>query len=89
MLGLIRTWELSGLSQKDFCINNNISLSTFGYWRKQYLKDQKPKVKAFKQINLPSRIDRELKITYPNGVSLRLTSDIDKNELAKLIRCLD
>jgi len=91
MFGLIKDWERSNLRQRDFCNKNDIAFGTFGYWRKQYLKNQKPKskVKAFKQIKLSPGPERNYKITYPNGVCISLSSEVDKNELAKLIRCLD
>jgi len=38
MYALIRKWEQSGLSQAKFFSEHKISKSTFGYWRKKYLR---------------------------------------------------
>lgn len=91
MFGHIIDWENSNLSQLDFCKKNGIAFGTFGYWRKRYLQKEttETKVKVFKPIKLVSKKESIYKITYPNGVYLSLSSDVDKNELAKLIRCLD
>jgi len=32
---VIRAWEQSGLSQKDFCSAQKIALSTFQYWKRR------------------------------------------------------
>jgi len=91
MFGYINDWENSNLSQVNFCKKNDISLGTFGYWRTKYLRKEKTdsSVKVFKPIKLLPRKENNYKITYPNGVCISLSSDIDKYELAKLIRCLD
>lgn len=91
MFEYIKEWDISSLSQLDFCEKNGINLGTFGYWRTQYLKKEKTDstVKVFKPIKLLPKIENNYKITYPNGVCISLSSNIDKDELAKLIRCLD
>ena len=88
----IKDWKNSNLSQVDFCNENSIAIGTFGYWRTQYLKKENPNssVKVFKPIKLvAAKTECNYKITYPNGVCISLSSDVDKNELAKIIRCLD
>jgi len=91
MFGHIEDWKNSNLSQVDFCNENNIAIGTFGYWRTQYLRKEKPDstIKVFKPIKLVAKKENNYKIIYPNGVCISLSSDVDKNELAKLIRCLD
>lgn len=91
MFGYIKDWENSNLSQVKFCEKNGIKLGTFSYWRKQYLRKEKTdsSVRVFKPIKLVTKTETNYKITYPNGVCLSLSSGVDKNELAKLIRCLD
>jgi len=91
MFGHIKDWENSNLSQVGFCEKNGINLGTFGYWRKRYLRKEKTDttVKVFKPIKFSPKTENNYKITYPNGVSISLSSGTNKNELAKLIRCLD
>jgi hypothetical protein len=87
----ITDWENSNLSQLDFCEKNGIAFGAFGYWRKQYLQKEEfdSNVNVFKPIKLVAKIENNFKITYPNGVYITLSSGLDKNELAKFIRCLD
>jgi len=40
MYALIRKWEQSGLPQAKFFSEHKISKSTFGYWRRKYLREQ-------------------------------------------------
>jgi len=91
MFGHITNWENSNLSQLDFCKKNGIAFGTFGCWRRRYLQKEKTetKIKVLKPIKLVTKTESIYKITYPNGVCISLSSDVDKNELAKLIRCLD
>ena len=91
MFDYIKGWENSSLSQLDFCKKNHINIGTFGYWRTQYLRKDSldNTVKVFKPIKLLPKIETNYKITYPNGVCISMSSGIDINELAKLIRCLD
>ena len=91
MFGHIKAWENGSLSQIDFCKKNDIALGTFGYWRKRYLQKEKTEstIKVFKPIKLVAKTENNYKITYPNGVCINLSSNVDKNELVKLIRCLD
>ena len=39
-LGLVRSWEASGQSQRLFCESRGLKVATFGYWRRQYLREQ-------------------------------------------------
>ena len=36
MFGLIRQWQGSGMSQKDFCKKKDIVYATFHYWYKKF-----------------------------------------------------
>ena len=38
MYDLIERWDSSGLTQKNFCLQEGVSVSTFGYWRKRYIE---------------------------------------------------
>ena len=35
-LAMIADWQQSGLSQKQYCLQNNIAYHLFHYWYKQY-----------------------------------------------------
>lgn len=92
MYSLIRKWEASGMKQEQFFQQNQISKSTFRYWRKKFLKE---KGSVWKQESfIPVKItnndfsdnDSEvLELVYPNGVHLELPASIDLSRLKPLI----
>jgi hypothetical protein len=41
MFSKIRQWQVSGVSQIDFCKKNSITYATFHYWYKKF-RDNKP-----------------------------------------------
>lgn len=64
----IQQWENGELNQPDFCKQNNLSFSTFQYWR-GLLKQQKTKPVEFKPVTvkqqklaLPSSSENDLQL---------------------------
>lgn len=89
---LIRKWESSGLTQDEFTKQHNIARSTFGYWRKKYLK----KCGSGKATNnfIPVKINKtgkrnesmgDLELIYPNGVRLVCLASIELSKIKALI----
>lgn len=39
----IRGWEQGSLSQAAYCLEQGISFATFGYWRRRYNKERRPR----------------------------------------------
>jgi hypothetical protein len=74
MFALIGKCEQSGLSQEKFFDQHKISKSTFGYWRKKYLKETCNKGKdnfiPVKVGNLTDNRPDVLEVVYPVGVRL-------------------
>lgn len=96
MFTLIRNWELSGASQKQFLRYYGIARSTFGYWRTKYLKDtdRDNKDKKFIPIKISDSTNASapscgrteaIEIVYPNGVRLVCPSSMDLSLLKPLI----
>ena len=90
MFALIRQWESSGQSQEQFVIQQGIAISTFGYWRRKYLKETAQGEKHF----IPVKIARDsytensqgvLELVYPNGVRLVCSASMDLSRLKPLI----
>jgi hypothetical protein len=50
MYALIRKWEQSGLPQAKFFSEHKISKSTFGYWRRKYLREQVQGIPSTNQV---------------------------------------
>jgi hypothetical protein len=85
---LIQECRTAGLAVRDFCGLKGVHPSNFYYWAKRLQTTEesgfvpvtisKPTAKPFSH--------QILEIVYPNGVSLRLGSEIDIRMLAQLIR---
>ena len=92
MHALIRDYQSSGLTQKQFCEQEKLSLSTFQYWLYHLRKHNNPK----SQINKPGFIPLQLKdhsrdgfscrICYPSGVSIDFDGAVDVQLLLTLIK---
>jgi transposase-like protein len=92
----IELWKESGLSQQKYCRGNGIVYNTFKYWVKKYngkKKPTKPQVKTFLPVQVKAttedtklqQFDKEITITYPNGIELRCSADIGINQLKALL----
>ena len=92
MYSLIRQWETSGVSQEKFLVKHHIATSTFGYWRKKYLRetDQKQK-KEFIPVKVSATVGEKttptgtLEVVYPNGIRLVCSENMDLSRLKPLI----
>ena len=72
----IRTWKLSGLSQAQFCKNNNLIYHRFVYWRGKF--DDATRASSAKQgrggfatVAVRPDADRGLTLSLPNGLIVR------------------
>lgn len=89
MYALIRDWESSGITQEQFFLEQGIARSTFGYWRKKYLKETGPG-KAKKgfipvKFNSGDKGAQVIELFYPNGIRLVCSADMDLSRLKSLI----
>lgn len=85
---LIQECRTSGLAVRDFCSIKGIHPSNFYYWvKRQRSTDETGFVPV--TISKPavhSSLQQMVEIVYPNGVSLRLSSEVDIRMLSQLIR---
>ena len=100
---LIAHQKESGLTVKSFCSNEGIAPSTFYYWQKKIRKESgenhfiplvvKSSPQVFNQITprepAEKRDNNRFEITYPNGITLRVKSDLDLSGLRALISLMD
>jgi len=84
MYALIRKWESGNLTQQQFFNESGICKSTFGYWRKKYLKEFGKEGKKDKfipvKVTCPDHGDPNvsaIELVYPNGVRMVCSSDMD------------
>lgn len=97
MYSLIEKWRESGISQNKFCIRENISKSTFGYWVMKFRKEKgitrsslkNPKtfipLELTEAISSPATENQQIEINYPNGIRLNCPMNIDTVQLKSLI----
>lgn len=69
-LAMIKQWQQSGLSQKVFCIDNNIAYHVFHYWYGVYKSEQKS-TGSFLPVNITSPVVQE-QITLKGHSGIRL-----------------
>ncbi len=97
MYTFVEKWYESGISQSKFCIDENISKSTFGYWVTKFRKEKgitrsslkNPKtfipLELPEAVSLPATENHQIEINYPNGIRLSCPVNIDVTQLKSLI----
>ena len=80
-------WRRSGLSQREFCEQQDVKLATFSYWRKKEIDAGAPepiqRAAPFAQLHVasqavglqatePQSTDRAIEITFPDGTQVRI-----------------
>ena len=84
----LAAWRDSGLSQAAYCRRQDISLSSFGYWRgKRDAVPASPALLPLVVSPVPSSMDR-IEVTLPNGLQVRLPSGSDAADWIPMIRAL-
>jgi hypothetical protein len=79
----LAAWRDSGLSQAAYCRQQDVSLSSFGYWRGKFgaapSPSPSPSPPALLPIvvsPVPTSMDR-IEVALPNGLQVRLPMDGD------------
>lgn len=92
--GVLEKWLASGMSQRRFCEERGISLSTFTYWRRRLREmSEGGSASAFIPVEIkPPR--RETGHSYyevrlKNGARIRVPFDFESDSLLRLIGLLD
>ena len=86
--GLVEDQKKSGLSQNEFCKLHDLSLSTFGYYRKSKKIKTAPEkpVREFMPVNLTKPIsESEVRVILPNGFQFVFRSDTESPRIKELI----
>jgi hypothetical protein len=98
MYKLIETFFSSSKTQRQFCKQNDISVSTFQFWLRLYRREKQPvqieqakTERSFIPIQFSSRVpspDLEYawSFEYPNGVRIRFNGRPDLDMLRGLVQ---
>lgn len=94
-------WKLTGLSIRDYCHNTGFEESKFYYWRKKLTETMLPQAGGFVPVNMFNRNGKlgmsatgsakettehvPCEVVYPNGVVLRIQSELSLETLRSLI----
>ena len=70
----VETWKASGLTQADYCDQNNIKLNQLVYQKSKRDGKRQPSISTapsgFATVAISSRHDGGLKLTFPSGIQL-------------------
>ncbi len=83
-------WKASGLTQKEFCDQNDLKIDQFKSWRKRYLKAGKSTA-SFQPVKVSSESPRSanmIQVALPSGVRMSIPSNIDSDLLSLLLEKL-
>jgi hypothetical protein len=84
----IELWQQSKLTQKQYCIANNLAYHKFIYWLQKIRDAQNPADGVFIPVKTkPAKrtFVTDVEIIYPNGVRLRLSPE-NFEHIGRLIR---
>ncbi|NJO67907.1 MAG: IS66 family insertion sequence element accessory protein TnpB [Bacteroidetes bacterium] len=87
MFSLIKSCKESGMTNKDFCQQNNIGQAMFYYWQKKMQESKQALPTGFIPVKVKneSSFTNPIEILYPNGVKLRLAQGTDLSVVRVLI----
>ncbi|MFR4524596.1 MAG: IS66 family insertion sequence element accessory protein TnpA [Bacteroides sp.] len=94
-------WKSTGLSIRDYCHNTGFEESKFYYWRKKLTEVMLPHASGFVPVNMFDQNGKlgmsvtdsakeatdhvPCEVVYPNGVVLRIQSELSLEALRSLI----
>ena len=94
-------WKSTGLSIRDYCHNTGFEESKFYYWRKKLTEAMLPQAGGFVPVNMFDQNGKlgmsvtgsakeatdyvPCEVVYPNGVVLRIQSELSLEALRSLI----
>lgn len=82
----IKNWQQSGLSQKDYCRQNNLRDNQLTYWKKRILRTEPPV--SFVPVTVPDQHSSHqplIRVTTPNGFKIETDGGIGATALQQLI----
>jgi hypothetical protein len=92
-------WKQSGLSIRQYCRDTGIKVTSFCYWRSRFETESLPPAYGnFIPIKMSGKTSAGpagvepgkalCEVVYPNGVVVRVTSDISLDQLRQMVNLL-
>ncbi len=91
MLLLIREWKESGINQKDFCRQHDLTMHSFYYWLRKYKQINTPLENGFLPVEIKPPVNGtrgDIQIHYPNGVQITLDKSVSISRIRALIKSI-
>ena len=85
----IEAWESSGLSQADYCVEQQINVRTFTARLSDYRKLPATVSPALIPVQVEQAPTVAIVFTHAQGHRLELPPSVSANGVAVLLRCLD
>jgi len=81
---LVRECEASGVSQREFCAERGVALSTLTLYRRRIRAGATPKLLP---VNVLAAVP--VVVAHPNGLRIELGRDFDADTLRRLLETLE
>ena len=75
MEAAVASFKSSGLTQREFCRQEQIKLGTFSYWYRKINGNSEIPVSGFTEVTAPVQ-SVGLEVVFPNGVTVRGIRDL-------------
>lgn len=84
-LSMIAAWRQSGQSQKQFCLQNNISYHVFHYWYKVYRSEQAVADGSFVTVKVSPPVQANVELHLTDGRRIVFHQPVSADFLKALI----
>lgn len=86
----INQYKISGLSQKRFCSQHNLSFSTFSNWKTKLEKEslKRPALVEIPQDLFSPQENNFIELTTPEGISIKISEEVSVSVLQKIFMAL-
>ena len=81
----ITGWQESGISQSQFCRENNLSLATFCYWKKRLVEQTDNK---FIQVPIFSQKSEQVKLIIPGGIKIIFKKNTELKIISTILEAI-
>ena len=78
-------YRTSGLTQKQYCEEEGLSVATLGYWLKRARDQEEQQVGSFVPIQPAARDNKDIEIIYPDGIKVRMNHSVDVEYIRALL----
>ncbi len=86
MFSKIREWQQSGLSQKAFCKQYNVTYSNFHYWYKRFRDVDPPRSSGFVPLQISdARASIFASVIFSGGGSVQLHQAVSPGYIKELL----